>query len=279
MVELHAKRPSPLTSVCSLGVSEAALASRMIEVYNKADLLPESGAPLPAPDPSPAPDARPGSHLSTSNNQRQRSDAGASPSERFTSAHEPLAGPAAADRLRAGDKPVGASAERMDGLYGDSAGNACADRQPQDGAAWLQARGAVMHVEASAPCAPSAACAPGAAAAAGMHACGGYAAEQAATAHEAGAGERPSAEGACQDGSRGGAAGAHAPPEGSGQDGARAGMGEAAPPRLYTSTVTRAGLYELLREIDRKARARRSALLTALLPIHVLMRVHSPLLR
>lgn len=258
----------------------------MIEVYNKADLLP--GVPLlaPAPGASPGPDASPASDPSTPSDSRQRSGAAASPSVHFTSAHNqrnPAAGAAAADRVGSGDTLAG---ERMDGLHAESAGEALADREPGEGTPWLQAHGAAMHEEAGASCAPSAACAPGVLLAAGATACGDYAAEQAALdAHEAGPGERPSlAEGARQDGSRGDAAGAHAPPEGPGHGGARAGLDAAALPRLYTSTVTRSGLYELLREIDRKARARCSAVLHRASSIIALMQelscsLHSPLHR
>ena len=226
----------------------------MIEVYNKADLLPEAGAPLPAHDPSPAPGASAGSHPS-SPDLRQHSRASAS--ERSTSArqqHHSVAASAAEDRSGSGDALVGASAGAdMDGLH---AGSAAANEQLQEIAPRWQAHGAELHEEAGALCPPSAACALYTSAAAGSTACGGHAAEQAALgAGEAGAGECPSAEDAYQDGFRGHAAGPHAPSEGPGPDGARAGVGAAALPRVYTSTVTRAGLYELLREIDCKARA------------------------
>lgn len=230
----------------------------MIEVYNKADLLPESGVPLPAPDPSPSPGASPGSCPSSPDDLRQR--ARASPSECSTSArqqHHSAAGAAAEDRSGPGDTLVGVLAgAHVDGLQAGSAGAGTADQQLQKGAPRLQAHGAEMHEEVGALCAPSAACAPGKSAAAGITACRGDAAEQAAGgAHEAGAWGRPSAEDACQDGSMGDAAGPHAPLEGPGNDEAGAGLGAAALPRVYTSTVTRSGLYELLREIDRKARA------------------------
>ena len=230
----------------------------MIEVYNKADLLPEAGVPLPAPDPSPAPGAGPGSHPSSPEDLRQHSRA--SPSARSSSArqqHHSVAGAAAEDRSGSGDTLVGASAgAHMAGLHAGSAGAGAADEQLQEGAPRLQAHGAKMHEEVDALCASLAACAPDTTAAAGITACGGHAAEQAAVgAHEAGAGDCPSAEDACQNGSRGNAAGPHALPEGSGHDQAGAGVRAAALPRVYTSTVTRAGLYELLREIDRKARA------------------------
>ena len=253
----------------------------MIEVYNKADLLREAGAPLPASDPRPSPGAGPGSHPSSADDLRQH--ARASPSARCKSArqqHHSVAGAAAADSSGSDDSLVGAPAGAdVDGLHAGSAGAGTADQQMQEGAPRLQARGAEVHEEAGALCAPSAACAPDTSAAAGTMACGGHAAEEAASgAHEAGAGECFSAEDSCQDGSRGNAAGPHAPPEGPGHDQAAAGVGAAALPRVYTSTVTRAGLYDLLREIDRKARACCPAGYSWASPMTVLTQRHQCLL-
>ncbi len=209
---LHEQRATVMGVLRSLGVSETALASRMVEVFNKADLLracdeavllggghPEANPGASSPDPGPSSD-----RIAPEEPSASLPDASPSTSGTGFAAEVAQVAHAAEQALPSAQADVEARLPGGGGPWDD-----CGER------GWLHGRPPREE-----------------------------------------SGERGLAEAAssvCGERAHPGTPRKGDPRSEQGERRGAQGVG-AAPPRVYTSTVTRTGLAELLQEIDRKAR-------------------------